>query len=169
MRSLSENGVFPSGLLREIRSRFWYVDSDPFSGQRVFLESASGSLRLKLMIKALTEESTFPDQLGRANPASKHANEILKRGIDDVRLFLGAKSGAIMPAISSTHAMFRVVNAVTSHVAGSNVVTTELDQPSVYDSTRYFAKRTGKERRVASLAASGFPFFVDPMSRISGR
>lgn len=152
MGVLSKNGFFSADLLKEIRSRFAYVDSDPFSGQRIFLEAASGSLRLKSVIKPLTEESTLPDQLERANPASKHAKEVLKRGIENVKLFLGAESGTIMPAISSTHAIFRVVNAVTSYIPGSNVVTTELDHPAVYDSTRYFAKRTSKEWRVAKFS-----------------
>ena len=144
---------FPPNLLEEIRDHFFYVDVDPFSGPRVFFESASGSLRLQSVVQAMAKETALPDQLGRANPGSKHANEMMDRGIEGVKLFLGAQSGTIMAAMSSTHAIFRAVNAVASGVPGTNIVTTQLEHPSVYDSTRLLAEQTGKEWRVAGLSA----------------
>lgn len=149
--TLQKGGLLTPELLDEIRSRFLYVNSDPFSGYRVFLESASGSLRLKSVVEAMMIETALPDQLGRANPGSYHAGAVMEKALEDVRLFVGAKSGHIMPAMSSTHAIFRIVNAVMGHVQGSNVVTTQLEHPSIYDSTRYFAEMTGKEWRVAPL------------------
>ena len=151
MTAVTDEGLFSEDLQQEIRSRFLYMESDPFSGERVWLESASGSLRLKSMVAALAEQTAFADQLGRANPGSKRAGEIVAKGIEDVRLFLGADSGVIMPAMSSTHATFRAVNAIMAAAAGTNVVTTDLEHPSVYDSTRQFAEIYGKEWRVASL------------------
>jgi len=75
----------------------------------------------------------------------------MARGLEDVRLFLGAESGAIMPAMSSTHAVFRAVNAVMASASGTNVVTTNLDHPSVYDSSDRFGGAYGMQRRVARL------------------
>ena len=146
-----QDGLIADDLLQKIRSRFHYVESDPISGKRIWLEAASGSLRLKSAIEALSKQSKFADQLGRANPGSRDANTVLDKGLEDVRLFLGARSGIIMPAMSSTHAIFRVVNGVLAHIAGTNVVTTDLDHPSVYDSTRQFSEAYGKEWRVAHL------------------
>ena len=151
MTAASDEGLFSEDLQEDIRSRFLYVESDPFSGERIWLESASGSLRLKSMVAVLAEQTALADQLGRANPGSKHAGDVVARGIEDVRLFLGAESGVIMPAMSSTHAMFRAVHAIMASAAGTNVVTTDLEHPSVYDSTRQFAKTYGKEWRVAHM------------------
>lgn len=36
-----EKGLYPPELMEEIRSRFLYVDSDPYSGKRIYLEAAS--------------------------------------------------------------------------------------------------------------------------------
>jgi selenocysteine lyase/cysteine desulfurase len=151
MTALTEEGFFTDDLLKAIRNQFFYVEWDPISGKRTWLESASGSLRLKSALVAFSAQNKFPDQLGRANPSSRHADQIMARGIEDVRLFLGAKSGTIVPAMSSTHAVFRIVDAALASTPGANVVTTNLEHPSVYDSTRQFAEAYGLEWRVATL------------------
>lgn len=156
----NEAKFFPENVLRETRSRFCYVGSDPFSGQRVWLDSASGSLRLRAAALITGAQTEFPDQLGRANPGSRHAGELLSRGLEDVKLFLGARSGTVAPAMSSTHAVFRTVDAILRSHRGSNVVTTDLEHPCTYDSTWYFAKNYGKEWRVAHLNPE--TGFVDP-------
>ena len=144
--------MFSPKLLEEIRRRFLYVDWDPFSGQRVYLEASGGSLRLKSVLETMARETALPDELFRFNPGSDHAVEAVEKGMEDVKLFLGAKSGQIMPAISSTHAIFRAVNAVISHIPGTNVVTTELEHPAVRSATRRFAELAGKEWRVAKFS-----------------
>lgn len=156
MTVAKEMKLFPDQLMQEIRDRFWFVDSDPITGDRVWLESASGSLRLKAVVDAMQDQTRFPDQLGRANEGSRRAGECVTRGIEDVKTFLGARSGVIAPAMSSTHAVFRAVNAILSSSPGSNVVTTDLEHPCVFDSTQRFCELYGKEWRVAHLdPASG--------------
>jgi len=140
--------MFPESLLKEIRQRFYYPDWGPHDGQRIFLDNASGSLRLKRMVEAVEREISIPDQLGRATKGSKHAMEVKARGEDDVRLFLGTRSGVIMPAQTATAAAFRVVEDAVAYYPGSNVVTTALEHPSIFDSTQIFAKAYGKEWRV---------------------
>lgn len=147
-----EKDIFSPELLREIRNRFLYVDWDPFSGKRVYLEASGGSLRLKSVMETIAKESALPDELFRYNPASDYVNAAVDKGIEDVKLFLGAKSGHIMPAHSATHAIFRALNAITSYIPGSNIVTTELEHPAVRSSTQYFAEITGKEWHVAKLS-----------------
>jgi cysteine desulfurase/selenocysteine lyase len=139
-------------MIEEVRNRFWHVDHCPYTGKRIFLDSASGSLRLRSMVQAMTDETALPDQLGRANPGSKHADQALAKGLEDVKLFMGGRNGFLMPALSSTHAMFSIVNAILSSTPGSNVVTTDLEHPAVFDSTRHFADVYGKEWRVAHLS-----------------
>jgi cysteine desulfurase/selenocysteine lyase len=147
----SERRMFSPALLEEIRRQFMYVDWDPYSGQRVYLEASGGSLRLKSVVDSIAKETALPDELYRYNPASDHVVESIRKGIEDVKLFLGAKSGHVMPAQSSTHAIFRAINAVTSQIPGTNIVTTELEHPAVLSSTKRFAQAAGMEWRVAKL------------------
>ena len=149
MTEKSEQGMFSPELLEEVRKHFMYVDWDPYSGQRVYLEASGGSLRLKSVVESIAKETALPDELYRYNPASEHVIESIQKGIEDVKLFLGAKSGTIMPAQSATHAIYRAINAVTNHVPGTNIVTTELEHPAVRSSTRMFAESRGMEWRIA--------------------
>lgn len=80
-------------LLKEVRDKFYYVNWSPNDGQRIFLDNASGSLRLKEMVQRVERELSLPDQLGRATSGSKHAGRVKSRGEDDVRLFLGVDGG----------------------------------------------------------------------------
>lgn len=144
--------MFSASLLKEVREKFHYVDWDPYTGERVYLEASGGSLRLKSVTETLAKEVSLPDELYRYNPASDYAVAAMDKGIDDVKLFLGAKSGQIMSANSATQTIFRAVNAVTSHIPGNNVVTTQLDHPAVLSPTKYFADLYGKEWRVVGIS-----------------
>ncbi|UCE41085.1 MAG: aminotransferase class V-fold PLP-dependent enzyme [Candidatus Aminicenantes bacterium] len=142
-------GLYSSQLMEEIRSKFLYVDWDPYSGKRIYLEAASGSLRPKSVIEAMAKETCFPDQQGRANPGSAHSMEVTAKGIEDLMIFFGAKSGHIIPGWSSSHVIYRITNAVLSQVPGSNVVTTGLDHASVRSAVTQFAEKYRKEERIA--------------------
>jgi selenocysteine lyase/cysteine desulfurase len=152
---MSEKGeprFFSQELLEKIREKFLYVNWDPYTGHRVYFEASGGSLRLKKVMETLAYENALPDELYRFNPASEHVVNGVLQGIEDVKLFLGAKSGTIMPAQSATHAIFRVINTVVSHIPGNNIITTELEHPAVLSPTKYFAENMGKEWRVAKLS-----------------
>ena len=165
--------MFSNDLLAEIREQFDYVDSDPVDGERIFLDSASGSLRLKAATEALAEHSRWPDQVGRLGAGSRIVADTIQRGTEDVRLLLGARTGVIMPSMSSTHAAFRAVNAVLSARPGGSVVTTSIEHPGVYNATRQLAQTHGQEWRVAPVdAGTGFVpvesllACVDPETRL---
>ena len=165
--------MFSNDLLAEIREQFDYVDSDPVDGERIFLDSASGSLRLKAATEALAEHSRWPDQVGRLGAGSRIVTDTIQRGTEDVRLLLGARTGVIMPAMSSTHAAFRAVNAVLSARPGGSVVTTSIEHPGVYNATRQLAQTHGQEWRVAHVdGGTGFVpvesilACVDPETRL---
>jgi cysteine desulfurase/selenocysteine lyase len=144
-----EKGLYSPQLMEEIRSRFLYVDWDPYSGKRIYLEAASGSLRPKSVIEAMAKETCLPDQQGRANPGSAHSIEVTAKGIEDLMLFFGAKSGQTIPGWSSSHVIYRITNAVLSSIPGTNVVTTGLDHASVRSAVTQFAEKYGKEERIA--------------------
>ncbi len=143
-----EKGLYPPELMEEIRSRFEYVEWDPYSGKRIYLEAASGSLRPKSVIEAMAKESCLPDQQGRANPGSAHSVEVTAKGIEDLMIFFGAKSGQTIPGWSSSHVIYRITNAVLSSIPGTNVVTTGLDHASVRSAVTQFAEKYRKEERI---------------------
>jgi len=152
MTEPKEVSMFSPDLLEEIRNKFLYVDWDPYSGQRVYLEASGGSLRLKSVIETVAKEAALPDELYRFNPASDYVVEAVEKGVEDVKLFLGAKSGEIIPAHSATQTMFRVVSTVVANIPGTNIVTTELEHPAVLGATKFYAETTGKELRMAKVS-----------------
>jgi selenocysteine lyase/cysteine desulfurase len=135
--------------MQEVRDQFVYVDWDPYSGKRIFFEAASGSCRPKRVIEAMAFETCLPDQQGRANPGSRHPVEVTAKGIEDLMIFFGAKSGHIIPGWSSSHVIYRITNAVLASVPGTNIVTTGLDHASVRSAVSQFAAMYGKEERIA--------------------
>ena len=142
-------GLFPPGLMDEIRHQFLYVDWDPYSGPRTFFDAASGSCRPARVVEAMARETCLPDQQGRANPGSRHAVEVTAQGIDDLKLFFGATAGHIIPGWSSSHVIYRITEAVLHAIPGTNVVTTGLDHASVRSAVSQFAQTYGKEERIA--------------------
>ena len=78
-----EKGLYSPELMEEIRSRFEYADRDPYSGKRIFLEAASGSLRPKSVIEAMAKETELLDQQGRANSGSAHSVEVTAKRIEE--------------------------------------------------------------------------------------
>ncbi|MFQ6037589.1 MAG: aminotransferase class V-fold PLP-dependent enzyme [Candidatus Aminicenantales bacterium] len=152
MKESSTQRIFSSEFLEEIRDKFLYVDWDPYSGKRVYLEASGGSLRLRSVLETLAKEAAIPDELFRFNPASDVVTRWVDKGIEDVRIFLGAKSGEIIAAHSATETMFRAVDTITSSIPGTNIVTTELEHPALLGATHHYAQATGKEWRVAKLS-----------------
>ncbi len=150
-RTAMDGQAFDDTLLAEIRSKMEYMESDPYTGKRIFLENAGGSLRLKTICDVLGPEVALPDNTGRQTAASAHVSEAIGKGNADAGLFLGARSGRVFADQTTTRAIFRVVRAIAENVRGTNIVTTALEHPSIYDSTRWYAEQTGQEWRVAGL------------------
>jgi selenocysteine lyase/cysteine desulfurase len=149
MGTAYEKGLFSPTLMEEIRNQFVYVDWDPYSGKRIFFDAASGSCRPKRVIESMGMETCLPDQQGRANPGSQHAMDVTAKGIEDLMIFFGAKSGQTIPGWSSSHVIYRITDAVLSTIPGTNVVTTGLDHASVRSALTQFSAIYGKEERVA--------------------
>ncbi len=143
---------FNDSLMKEIRARFANVESDPYCGKRIYLESAGGSLRLKSVVEATARHTELPDNAGRISAASKEVDRIIEKGKEDIRLLLGARSGIVFLGESTTGNAFRTLNAIVRNIKGKNIVTTNLDHPAIYDSTRILADRYKKEWKVAGLS-----------------
>lgn len=151
MADYKDGLLFSDELQKEIKSRFLYVDSDPAAGRRLFFENAGGALRLKSVNSAYAAADAFPDCSSRKHKRAKDLDKMLNDGFADMRILFNADpvDGAIIGETASSQVMFTIVGTILEAVPGTNVVTTELEHPSVFDSIAYFAKKTGKEVRVA--------------------
>jgi len=143
--------LFDTGLMAQIRDRFVNVESDPIVGRRIYFENAGGTLKLKSIFPELELFTALPDNAGRLNATSRKINATLARGREDVALLLGSRSGHIISEQSGTGMIFRITSTVVRSASGTNIVTTNLDHPAVYDAVHILARRHGLECRVAGL------------------
>lgn len=152
MKRSVKGRLFQTQLLKEIRDSFYYVESNPFGEKRIFLDSASGSLRLKDMVDKVQQELPSYAQFKRIDRASITAQEIVEKAIADLRAFTGASNGQFFFGPSSTQTLFYLVDTILSQSEkNSNVVTTNLDHPATYESTWFFGKKYNLERRVVGF------------------
>ncbi|PRG57322.1 aminotransferase class V-fold PLP-dependent enzyme [Burkholderia gladioli] len=146
----SERGAFfPETLMTEIRSRFHHVDRDIDGRERLFLDNAGGSFRLKAAVEAWARVDALPDCPERIHARALDLQAIQAGGEADVRTILNAEGGSVYPSLTASGAMFEMVRAIMENVPGGNAVTTILEHPSSYDAMTYYAQRTGKSLRLA--------------------
>jgi selenocysteine lyase/cysteine desulfurase len=144
------NGVFFSdALLKEIKDSFYYVDNDPTIGQRLFFDNAGGSFRLKKAVEQFGKIDAIPDCPERIHKMALYLQKIQDDGTNDVKVIFNAKGGSVFTSLTASQAMFDMVRAVAENVSGSNMITSVLEHPSAYDPMEYYAKKLGKELRVA--------------------
>lgn len=144
--------LFSDDLLGQIRERFAHVESDPFTGKRIYFENIGGSLTLKSVIDAVASLTAIPDNAGRKNPASLKIDSIIAQGLEDVKNFMGARSGVIALSESTTSNAYKILAPIIMNVPGDNVVVTDLEHPSIYDATKILADRYGKQWRSAKIS-----------------
>ena len=140
---------FSDALMREIESRFHYVDHDINGRERLFFDSAGGSFRLKSATEAFARIDTLPDCPERIHALSLFLQMVQAEGTDDVRSIFNARGGSMYASLKASFAMFDMVRAVTENIPGTNMVTSILEHPSSFDATSLYAQRTDKEWRVA--------------------
>lgn len=141
----------PEDILQQVRAKFAYVEECPYFGKRIFFDSSSGSLRLKSVLDVAVNELLIPDQLAGIYEGSAHCRAIKEQGEEDLRIFLGAKSGIIVPSKTSSEGLFRLIAVAVAHYTGSNIVSTAIDHPATFDGIRYTAQKYNKEYRIAPL------------------
>lgn len=141
--------LFPTEWMKEIKDKFFYVDSDPDIGERLFFDNAGGSFRLKKANEIFAKIDAIPDCPERTHKMAVYLQKIQEDGINDVKLIFNAQGGSVFTALTASEAMFDLVRAVAENTSGSNMVTSILEHPSAYDPMVAYAGRLGKELRVA--------------------
>lgn len=144
--------VFSPELQKEIKSKFYYVDEDPFGKKRLFFENSGGSLRLKACVEAKAKYESIPDCPMRYHDVSQKLHEVKANGIRDImEVIFGAApgEGALVTELTPSRTTFSIIRAIVENVPGKNVVTTSLEHPSAYDSLKIYAEKRGMEFRVA--------------------
>lgn len=150
MNEYKDGLAFSDEMVKEIKDKFFYVDEDPISGKRLFLDNAGGSMRLKRAVEIQSELEAFPDCPERDHGMSHYLQKFQKQGQDDIRMMLNAVSGgSIITSLTASQVMFQIVGTIAENVEGNNIVTTVLEHPSAFDAVDFYARKTGRELRVA--------------------
>jgi len=167
--------MFKNDLMSQIRDRFIHVDTCPYQGPRIYFENAGGSLTLKSVIEVNTQLAGIPDNHGRDNPASQALVKIIDQARDDIRLFLGVKSGPVFIGETGTELVFRMIRAAALGTAeGGNIVGSTLEHPCTLSARQRWAEVAGKEFRSvihdndsATVTADDYAKSVDADTRVA--
>lgn len=150
MANIVSGMLFETELLSDIRDKFAYIDYDPYlQKNRLFFDNAGGSLKLKRSIEAFREFDYFPDHAQRKHATAKYLADVEKKGLEDIRTIFNAKGGSISMYLTASQAIFDVTRVIVENIPGNNIVTTQLEHPSAYDSAKFYADSLGKKLRVA--------------------
>lgn len=147
---INQGQLFDGQLSREIKGLFYHVDEDPvLNKKRIFFDNAGGSLRLKKANDMFKKMDELPDCPEHSNYTAKRLLSVQEKAYEDIRTIFNAKSGSIVTSLTASMAIFEMNRTIIENIPGTNVVTTELEHPSAYDSVVSYAKKFGKEVRVA--------------------
>ncbi len=147
--SMQSGKLFSETVMKFVKDSFFHVDIDPNEGRRLFFDNAGGSFRLKKSVKAYADISAIPDCPDRIHKTALYLQDIQKQGEQDFRMMLNVDNGTVYTSLTASKAMFDMVRAIAENVPGNNMVTTILEHPSSYDAMELYAKRTGRDLRVA--------------------
>jgi len=141
----AEPALFPADLLSDIRAQFLHTDQCPVTGaDRAYPENGGGSLRLKSAMARLWEVSAWPDQEGRRNAASAQVTQIIEQARADIRVFLGAETGAIVSGETGSECINKLTRAIALNAPPGPVLSSPLEHPATFDTARLWAERTGR-------------------------
>jgi cysteine desulfurase / selenocysteine lyase len=149
MMESADGQLFSDALMRAVKEKFHYVDSDFTGRKRLYFDNAGGSFRLKKAVERYSEVDLIPDNPERIHEVARALRAIQQRGVDDARLILNASEGTIYASLTASGAMFQMVEAIAEAVPGTNLVTTVLEHPSSFDAMALYAEKLGKSLRVA--------------------
>lgn len=144
--------MFTEEELKEIRAQFYYVDEDYYGRKRLFFDNAGGSLRLKKAEEAFHRIDSMPDASEHSNSLALELAALEDRGREDIKhVIFNAKSGTIYPSYTASQIAMEMVRVILENAKGTNVVTTMLEHPSVFDAARMYSEKYGMELRVAGV------------------
>lgn len=137
---------FSAELLSQIRARFHHVDTCPYSGKRVYLENAGGSLTLKAVTARGAELGALPDNGGRDNPASEALSAFVDKGKADLVTLLGFEKGIVFGGETGSECIFRIIRtAVLQSEPGGSVASCALEHPASYSATQQWAANSERD------------------------
>ena len=144
--------MFTDAELEKIRAQFYYVDEDYYGRKRLFFDNAGGSLRLKKAEEAFQRIDSMPDASEHSNSLALELAALEDRGREDIKhVIFNAKSGTIYPTYTASQIAMEMVRVILENAKGTNVVTTMLEHPSVFDAARMYSEKHGMELRVAGV------------------
>ena len=144
--------MFTEEELNKIRGQFYYVDEDHYGRKRLFFDNAGGSLRLKKAEEVFHLIDSMPDASEHSNSIARELAALEDRGREDIKkVIFGAKSGTIYPSYTASQIAMEMVRVITENARGTNIVTTMLEHPSVFDAARLYSRIHGMELRVAGV------------------
>ena len=144
--------IFTEEELNKIRGQFYYVDEDHYGRKRLFFDNAGGSLRLKKAEEVFHLIDSMPDASEHSNSIARELAALEDRGREDIKkVIFGAKSGTIYPSYTASQIAMEMVRVITENARGTNIVTTMLEHPSVFDAARLYSRIHGMELRVAGV------------------
>ena len=144
--------MFTEEELAEIRAQFYYVDEDYYGRKRLFFDNAGGSLRLKKAEEAFHKIDSMPDASEHSNSLALELAALEDRGREDIKhVIFNAKNGTIYPTYTASQIAMEMVRVILENAKGTNVVTTTLEHPSVFDAARMYSEKHGMELRVAGV------------------
>lgn len=141
--------LFDEKLQKELKDKFYYADTDPVHGERLFFENSGGSLRLKKCVEAKAEHEKFPDCPERIHDRSLYLRGLVENGTKEIlEIIFGAKSGALITELTASQTMFHMVGLIMENIPGKNAVVSSLEHPSAFDAIEFYCKKLGKKMRV---------------------
>lgn len=132
-------------ILGDVRDRFAHIDSDPFSGPRVFFENAGGALTLKSVVETSGFFAALPDNAGRANVTGQKLVEIIQTGKRDALTFFGTYEGQVFAGESGTELLFRLIRTACLTAPKGPVVGSSIEHPATRSAARRWAEETGRD------------------------
>lgn len=140
-----------------LRAQFAYLDQDLDGSSRLFFDNSGGSLRLIEAIMAKSTIDLLPDCPERVHERALMLQDIMAKGEETIlHTMLNAPSGSLLTELTASQVMFQMVGTIVTHVAGTNVVTSNIEHPSAYDAAAFYCAQTDKTLRVAEANAEGF-------------
>ncbi|MBY6049254.1 aminotransferase class V-fold PLP-dependent enzyme [Vannielia litorea] len=141
-----------AGLIDEVRARFAHVESDPFTGERIFFENAGGALTLKSVVATSATFAAIPDNQGRDNPMSAHLVTIIAKVKADAACFLNSSGGQVIVGESGTELLFRLARAACNawKGKGGKVISSTMEHPASRSAAALGAEAAGLEHIVVA-------------------
>lgn len=142
--------LFSDEMMKKVRDSFYYIESDPKSGKRIFFENSGGSFRLKKCVEMQSAYEKLPDCPERTHERALELTKAQTDAEEDIlKVICGANDGTVYCELTASQINFHLAEILAENIPGTNIVTSALEHPSAFDAARYSADKTGKELRVA--------------------